>query len=67
MTSMPFQHQLLSAARNLHAASWQISHKDLPLSSDAPWSIRKFTLHGGKQEGVDVIFVNLAAPCPTVR
>lgn len=51
-------HQVLTSARaNFGGDSWQITSRDV---SGAPsgWSIRKFKLHGGKQEGVDVVEVN---------
>jgi hypothetical protein len=49
---------LTSAERGVHLDSWQISHEDVAFESESPWSIRKYTLHGGKQEGVDVIEVD---------
>jgi hypothetical protein len=36
----------------------QINHTDLKLASNTQWSVRKAVLHGGKQEGVDIIYVN---------
>ncbi|MDX2029582.1 MAG: aldose 1-epimerase family protein [Blastocatellia bacterium] len=52
----PFRQTLTSAARNIHLDAWQVTHREL--GGKAPWSVRKFTLHGGKQEGVDVIVVD---------
>ncbi len=49
---------LTSAKRGVHLDSWEISHDDVDFKSESPWSIRKYTLHGGKQEGVDVIEVD---------
>jgi hypothetical protein len=42
----------------MHLDSWGIEHADLSLDTTAAWSINKRTLHGGKQEGVDVIEVD---------
>ncbi len=60
-TSMPqnfFQQTLTSTSRNVHLDTWQITSGDLNLNTSSAWSVRKHTLHGGKQEGVDVIVVN---------
>jgi hypothetical protein len=56
--SEPFRQTLTSASRNIHLDTWQITHRDLNDKFSAPWSVRKYTLRGGKQEGVDVIVVN---------
>ena len=50
---------LTSARRDTHAESWQLTSSDLPTYEGADrWSINKRTLHGGKQEGVDLIKVD---------
>ncbi|MFN0118927.1 MAG: aldose 1-epimerase family protein [Blastocatellia bacterium] len=54
----PIRQTLTSAARNIHLDNWRITHRDLNLNTTAPWSVGKYTLHGGKQEGVDVIVVD---------
>ena len=54
----PFHQTLTSTERGTHADRWQISHRDLKLSTTAAWSVKKLTLRGGKQEGVDVIVVD---------
>lgn len=56
--SLPYRQVLTSAKANLRVDAWQITHQDVDLHTTAGWSIRKYTLHGGKQEGVDVIEVN---------
>jgi hypothetical protein len=53
----PFRQTLTSASRKIHLDTWQVTHRDFDFKSAAPWSVRKYTLHGGKQEGVDVIVV----------
>jgi hypothetical protein len=57
-TIEPYRQTLTSAERNVHLDSWQITQNDLSLATDAHWSVQKYTLHGGKQEGVDAIVVN---------
>ncbi|MFN0084140.1 MAG: aldose 1-epimerase family protein [Blastocatellia bacterium] len=55
-TDEPFRQTLTSASRSLRLETWQVTNRDL--GGEAPWSVRKQTLHGGKQEGVDVIVVD---------
>ena len=45
---------LTSVAQNLRVDHWRVSG----LASDQPWSVEKRTLHGGRQEGVDIIEVD---------
>ncbi|MBT5925351.1 MAG: DUF4432 domain-containing protein, partial [Verrucomicrobia bacterium] len=48
---------LTSARQNIHVDSLHIKGTDI--TPEKPnWSIIKQTLHGGKQEGVDLITVN---------
>ena len=56
--SDPFRQTLTSVSRNIHLDTWQTTHRDLDFKSATPWSVQKYTLRGGKQEGVDVIVVN---------
>jgi hypothetical protein len=57
--SPPVFHQvLISAKQGIRFDSWEISQNELSLETTAAWSIKKHTLHGGKQEGVDVIEVD---------
>ncbi len=52
----PFRHVLTSASRGVRTDQWTLTHRDLGML--IPWTIRKLTLHGGRQEGVDVIVVD---------
>lgn len=55
----PFQAVLTSARRNVRRGDWQLTHRDLRLAeATTPWSIRQRTLHGGRQEGVELIEVD---------
>lgn len=56
--SDPFRQTLISAARNINLETWQTTHRDFDFKSAAAWSVQKYRLRGGKQEGVDVIVVN---------
>jgi hypothetical protein len=48
---------LTSVQKNIHLDSWQIKGSEVtPEKPD--WTITKQTLHGGKQEGVDLITVD---------
>jgi hypothetical protein len=53
-----FQQTLTSAERNIHVDTWKTTARDLDPASRMSWSVEKHTLHGGKQEGVDVIVVD---------
>ncbi len=57
-TAEPFRKVLTSTSQNLHVESWEITSRKVAPKGPAAWSVRKFTLHGGKQEGVDLIVVN---------
>lgn len=52
----PFRHTLTSVARGVQVDQWTLTARDLGQAGG--WSIRKLTLHGGRQEGVDVILVD---------
>lgn len=53
----PFHQLLISTQENLRVDTLEINSQDV--TPDSPdWSIRKLTLHGGKQEGVDLIIVD---------
>ncbi len=53
----PLTITLTSVEKNIHLEEWQIKGEDVtPERPD--WSVIKQTLHGGKQDGVDLITVN---------
>lgn len=52
---------LISAEKNIRVAERTISSKDLSPASEPEWSIHKTVLHGGKQEGVDLITIDNGA------
>jgi len=53
-----FHRVLISARQGKRDDSWSLNHHKLPLKTTAAWSIKEYTLHGGKQEGVDVVEVD---------
>ena len=53
----PYRITLTSSSKQIHLDHWSLSGADVtPEHPD--WSITKQTLHGGKQEGVDLITVD---------
>jgi hypothetical protein len=66
----PFVKVLTSTGQNVNVETWQADARELSGgAADGQWSVRKYRLHGGKQEGVDVIVVDngklQVAVCPT--
>lgn len=65
----PFTQVLTSAERNVRLDTWRTESRDVTPGSAVNWSIHKFILHGGKQEGVDVIEIDNGrmqiSVCPT--
>lgn len=54
----PARYVLTSVDRNIETGDWQIGARDTAVAPDIPWSVRKYRLHGGKQDGVDLIVVD---------
>ena len=52
---MNFHYDLTDVAQNLEVEHWEISSDALGLEAATPFSLRKKTLHGGKQEGSTII------------
>ncbi len=57
-TVPPVRHVLTSVSQNIREETWGLTSRDLRLPGVADWSIRKYTLHGGRQEGVDLIEID---------
>ena len=49
---------LTSVEQNIDVGDWQISARDTGVAPDVPWSVRRQRLHGGKQDGVDLIVID---------
>jgi len=56
--TQPFHQILTSAEHGLRVDTWQITSRELDQRGPTAWTVRKHTLHGGKQDGVDVIEVD---------
>jgi hypothetical protein len=53
-----FHRTLISSSQNTHLEEWLVTSKDVQPDAPAAWSVRRFTLHGGKQEGVDMVLLD---------
>ena len=54
----PFREVLTSVERNIETGDWSIDSRALGLEKAATFAIRKRRLHGGRQEGVDLITID---------
>lgn len=65
----PLVQVLTSVERNQRVEQWEAGSKDVTPACPTPWSVKKQTLRGGKQEGVDVVVIDNGrmqiAVCPT--
>ncbi len=57
---------LIDAASNLATANWKISSADWGSTNTPAWTVQLRTLHGGRQEGVQVIDVDNGAMTFTI-
>lgn len=57
----PFTHTFLDTSTNQHAGDSTVSSAQAAPNSPAPWSATLTRLHGGKQEGVDLITLDTGA------
>jgi uncharacterized protein DUF4432 len=64
-----FVQPLISAQRGINVETWQITSSEVTPDCPVHWALHKYALHGGKQEGVDLIVVNSGkvriTVCPT--
>jgi hypothetical protein len=49
---------LTSVEQNIDLGDWKISARDTGVAPDVPWSVRRQRLHGGKQDGVDLLVID---------
>jgi hypothetical protein len=54
----PHCYVITSAKTNQHDGAFTLSGHDLPEIKTGPWSVRQTVLHGGKQEGVELIAID---------
>lgn len=58
LSAEPYRRTLTSVDQALNELSATITPQTAQVPATAPWSITKTRLHGGKQEGVDLITIN---------
>jgi hypothetical protein len=56
--SEPFRQTLISSTLNVNVESFEISWAQVAPRCPVPWSVRKYRLRGGKQEGVDIVEID---------
>lgn len=49
---------LIDTVTNTRLENWELESQQLENSGPLPWTVRKRTLHGGKQEGVELIEID---------
>ncbi len=54
----PYRVVLTDVERNIYIESIRISSREVTPPCPVGWSVHKYVLHGGKQEGVEVIEIN---------
>jgi hypothetical protein len=54
----PYSKKLASVEQNVALPNWQINSREVTPECPTPWYVHKRTLHGGKQEGVELIDVS---------
>src|SRR5437868_7084588 len=54
----PYRKTLISTGQNVRAGQGDITAKEATPGCPVAWSVRTRTLHGGKQEGVELIVVD---------
>lgn len=57
VSNLPTEHILISSTKNVNVGDFEINSSDYGFKTTA-WSIKKYTLHGGLQEGVEIIEVD---------
>ena len=49
---------LTSVEQNIDVENWQITAREAGIAPEAGWSVRRQRLHGGRQDGVDLIVID---------
>src|SRR5688572_3125218 len=49
---------LTSVQKNIDVGDWRIDARKTGVAPGVPWSVRRWRLHGGKQDGVDLIAID---------
>ncbi|HBF34518.1 TPA: hypothetical protein DDW35_08135, partial [Candidatus Sumerlaeota bacterium] len=55
-----FSKTLIDTQMNIYESEWELNAEDMGLhpTAETQWNFHKFTLHGGKQQGVDILTLN---------
>ena len=54
----PYRTVLTSVKDGIHVESWRVTSRELQVRGTTSFSVEKVTLHGGKQEGVDLVIID---------
>lgn len=54
----PLRIVLTDVDKNIYVETWHITSRHITPDCRIPWSVHKYVLHGGKQQGVEVIDVD---------
>lgn len=57
ISKLPAEHILISSSKNVNAGNFEIKSSDYGYDTPA-WSVKKYILHGGLQEGVEIIEID---------
>ncbi|HEY2148923.1 MAG TPA: DUF4432 family protein, partial [Pirellulales bacterium] len=52
------EHVLTRASAGRGEPTWQLTSRDVKFESAAAWSVKRFAMHGGKQEGCELIVLD---------
>lgn len=52
------RHVLTSVEQNVDVADWSLTARDAGVAPTVPWSVTKKRLHGGRQDGVDLVVID---------
>ncbi len=58
LPAQPHRTVLTSVRDGVHVESWRVTSRDLQVRGTPGFSVEKVTLHGGKQEGVDLVTID---------
>jgi hypothetical protein len=58
LSAQAARYVLTSVEQNIDVGDWQIGARETSVAPEVPWSVRRRRLHGGKQDGVDLIVID---------
>ncbi len=58
LSAQAARYVLTSVDQNIDVGDWQIGGRETGIAPDVRWSVRRQRLHGGKQDGVDLIVID---------